>query len=136
MLAGRIVSEVEEGLGIRPNQYGFWKERSTVQAISKVINWAEESRRGTWRTRQISLMVSLDMKNAFGTIAWRHINMAMEEKRISSYLRRQIEEYLNERRCKIGTQEDEVHFNMSGDVPQGSVLGQYNGSWSLMAYLV
>ncbi|XP_075221241.1 venom allergen 5-like [Lycorma delicatula] len=49
--------------------------------------------------------------------------MAMEEKRISSYLRRQFEEYLNERRCKISTQENEVHFNMSGGVPQVGGIG-------------
>ncbi|XP_075210193.1 uncharacterized protein LOC142317517 [Lycorma delicatula] len=112
MLAGRIVQEVEEDAGIGANQYGFWRGRSTVHAINRVVNWADEARSGTWRTRNIPLLVSLDVKNAFGSIAWKLINTALVEKGISPYLRRQEEEYLRDRRCAVSAQEEEVRFSM------------------------
>ncbi|XP_075213664.1 uncharacterized protein LOC142319877 [Lycorma delicatula] len=112
MLAGRIVQEVEEGAGISANQYGFWRGRSTVHAINRVVNWADEARSGTRRTRSIPLLVSLDVKNAFGSIAWKHINIALVEKGISPYLQRQVEEYLRDRRRAVSAQEEEVLFIM------------------------
>ncbi|XP_075210150.1 cholecystokinin receptor-like [Lycorma delicatula] len=47
----------------------------------------------------------------------------MVEKGISPYLRRQVEEYLKSRSCKVKAQEQEISFSMSAGVPQGSVLG-------------
>ncbi|XP_075229722.1 uncharacterized protein LOC142329206 [Lycorma delicatula] len=106
MLASRIIREVEEGVGISNNQFGFWKGRSTVHAIQKVMDWALETRRGTWRTRRISLFITLDIKNAFGTIRWSSIIEAMAQKNISPYLQRQIREYLSDRRYQVEAQEE------------------------------
>ncbi|XP_075213644.1 uncharacterized protein LOC142319857 [Lycorma delicatula] len=90
MLANRIVCEIEEGVGISVNQFGFWKGRSTVLAAKKVTTWIADVRRGTWGTRGIPLLVFLDVKNAFGSIKWSHIHSALLAKNISPYLRRQI----------------------------------------------
>lgn len=123
MLASRIIREVEEGVGISNNQFGFWKGRSTIHAIQKVMDWALETRRGTWRTRRIPLFITLDIKNAFGTIRWSSIIEAMAQKNISPYLQRQIREYLSDRRCQVEAQEEILRFDLYGGVPQGSILG-------------
>ncbi|XP_075215241.1 uncharacterized protein LOC142321134 [Lycorma delicatula] len=107
MLAARITREVEEGEGISPNQFGFWRERTTVLAANKVINWALEVKSGTWRTRRIPLLVSLDVRNAFGTVKWSQIHRALQAKNISPYLRRQVAKYLSERTCTVNSQEGE-----------------------------
>lgn len=72
----------------------FWNWRSAVQAVMRVKNWAAEVKAGTWRMRGIPLPISLDIKNAFGLLPWSVIIMAMRERGISSYLIRQIREWM------------------------------------------
>ncbi|XP_075229563.1 uncharacterized protein LOC142329113 [Lycorma delicatula] len=112
MLAKRIIQELEEGAGINPRQFGFWQNGSTLQAITKVTNWANDAKAGTWRTRGIPLMISLDIKNEFGSIQWKYMKEALITKRISRYLRNQIEGYLSEKKCTVEAQEDNIEVYM------------------------
>lgn len=53
--------------GISARQYGFKRETGTVEAIRRVVDFAEMARRTRSTERQMSLMVILDVQNAFIT---------------------------------------------------------------------
>lgn len=79
-----VIDELKAGMDIHLNQYGFCKGKSTTQVISRVINWAAREREGTWRTRNMRMMILLDVKNAFGSILWGSIMVSLREKGITN----------------------------------------------------
>ncbi|GBP05040.1 Probable RNA-directed DNA polymerase from transposon X-element [Eumeta japonica] len=68
------------------NQYGFRKGRSTLDAISLVVNTAKEAIAGTrWKggAKKYCLVAALDIRNAFNSANWDCIMQARREERAS-----------------------------------------------------
>lgn len=76
---------------------------------------------GSVRHRDLCVVVSLDVRNAFNTTQWRRIDAALRERLVPPYLNSMIRSYLENRSLLVG----EVHTsqNVKCGVPQGSVLG-------------
>lgn len=62
------------------NQYCFRKDRSTVDALLKIVDTVRTARAGTHRTRKYCLVVTLDVWNAFNSDGWSHILQALRDK--------------------------------------------------------
>lgn len=118
LLAGRINVEIEDGGGLSPQQYGFRRGRSTVQAIDKILRIARAAHEQSPRERCI--VVLLDVKNAFNTANWTEIIRELETKGVSCYLINIVKDYFTERVLHIN-KKDKREVNIG--VPQGSVLG-------------
>lgn len=119
ILARRIYTELSDE-GLSDCQYGFRPKRSTVHAIRKVYDSVDSERKRTRWTRKLCLLITLDVRNAFGTAPWGFIVQAMRNKRIPEYLVRLIESYFQNRRLITPNGEE---MKMSAGVPTGSVVG-------------
>jgi len=70
----RIISNrIEEAMAkektsLADNQYGFRKGRSTIDAIDKVMNVVEDAGKGTIYQRQLCVLITLDVANAFNSV--------------------------------------------------------------------
>lgn len=102
------------------NQFGFRRAKSTVDALLKVRELVQPAIEGN----EVAIAVGLDISNAFNSMPWGVILVAMEHKGLPGYLRKIVADYLSCRwivykNCKGRIVEREV---LAG-VPQGSVLG-------------
>ena len=75
------------------NQFGFREERSTIDAIDNVINYAQSVVSQGW----VALAVSIDIVKAFNSLPWNRINRALPRHGLSQYLRNIIPNYHSER---------------------------------------
>lgn len=108
-----MVKELE-GLGaLSERQYGFREGRSTLSALETVGKWMEEA------SAKWSILVALDVRNAFNTASWRGIVETLVNLEVSPYLVDITRNYLRYRR--IHTRRNRV--SLSAGVSQGSVLG-------------
>lgn len=118
----RIMNWMEEhpASNLAENQFGFRRGKSTCDALMTVKKYIEESK----RNREIAIGVSLDVTNAFNSIQWRHIKLALRDKKFPVYIRRIIHSYLSDRFIEFPTAEGTTQERaMTAGVPQGSVLG-------------
>lgn len=112
---------IERCMGVDPfhrRQYGFRKRRSTVDAITQVIKFADTCK----KKRVICLMIALDIKNAFKTLSWDSIIEEMTRRRLLWKIIRVINNYLTDRRIIASNQFGTVEYQVAAGVPQGSVL--------------
>lgn len=122
IIADRILKHLaHEGPNISENQYGFRAGRSTIDAIEKVTEIA----RKTVAKGGIALAVSLDIANAFNTLPWPAIIKALNRHRIPEYLKKIIEDYLENRKIiyNVGRNQPLGQRTLEMGIPQGSVLG-------------
>lgn len=119
IIVARLHDELETKNLLSDTQYGFRRHRGTVGAIKRVLNIAEAELTKTLKTRNFVLLILLDVRNAFNTMKWDVILSALERKGISTYLRRIISSYLQDRALHTDHSKREV----TAGVPQGSVLG-------------
>ncbi|KMQ89040.1 reverse transcriptase [Lasius niger] len=101
-------------------RFGFRKQRSTCDALSKVkaITSSAVGEGG------VAIAVALDIENAFNSLPWHSIRTALAERRVPDYLRRILDAYLSERYIEFRNTEGElVRRSVEAGVPQGSVLG-------------
>lgn len=116
MLVARLNIELENG-GLSENQFGFRQGRSTIDAIQRIYNLADEERRQTPRNRKLCLLLAFDVRNAFNSATLDLIVREMEKKMIPKYLIRIIKSYLDNRKIVL----DEIRMDLTAGVPQGSV---------------
>jgi len=88
-------------------------------AIEKTIETARSEMKKSRCTRNVVMVVLLDVKNAFNSLGWDAIRSALSDGNISPYLRVIISNYLSERMVFNG----KVTKQMTAGVPQGSILG-------------
>lgn len=103
------------------NQYGFRHGRSTEDAIERVIRAANGAATGAVQHRDICVVVSLDVRNAFNTAPWRRIDAALRERLVPPPINGMIRSYLENRTLLVGATSTER--SVTCGVPQGSVLG-------------
>lgn len=71
---------------INDKQFGFCKEKSTTDAISKVMEIAEKKLTGPLYRRKICVLVALYKQNVFNSERWETINETLLKKGIPQYL--------------------------------------------------
>lgn len=132
----RIISNrIDASVGhcLAENQYGFRKGVSTIEAIRRVVATAKDTTSGARWTRgakKYCLLAALDVKNAFNSARWDSICKALDQLGTPAYLRAMIKSYFRGRRLMYDTENGPEYYEVSGGVPQGSVLGPL--LWNLM----
>jgi hypothetical protein len=112
----RLINEIKEKGDFNDGQYGFRQGRTTVDAVNRVINLAQQAK----RENKINCLILIDVKNAFNTASWPLIIAKLKEKGISLYLRNILTSYLTNRYIIL---QGKKKLKVTGGVPQGSVLG-------------
>lgn len=102
------------------NQFGFRKNLSTIDALTKVKHFIEkETSQGN-----TVIAISLDIKNAFNSIPWSRIRKALFRKKCPRYLRRMIHSYLSSRKIEyVDIKRKLQSVIVNAGVLQGSVTG-------------
>ncbi|CAI6363639.1 unnamed protein product [Macrosiphum euphorbiae] len=119
LLTRRLEDHITSRGNLSPNQYGFRKNMSTDDAVLKLHNTiVNEVNDG-----KFCLAISLDIKNAFNTIKWPDIMAALESWDVPSYLYRMFQSYFCGRSGMVSTGSGRMEVEISGGVPQGSVVG-------------
>jgi hypothetical protein len=120
LLVHRLNEELSAKHGLSNSQYGFRQGVSTIDAVEKVCKTAKQEMQKTLKTRSLCAMLMIDVKNAFNSASWQMIIEELRRKGISHYLVEVIKSYLSSRYVQI----DQTNkIEMTGGVPQGSVLG-------------
>lgn len=105
---------------ISKNQYGFRKNKSTIDALSRVKEIVEEAR----KNNETTVMVSLDIENAFNSIPWIEIRRMLKRKIVPVYLIRILNSYFKDRFVEYIDRDGIKNITeVQRGVPQGSVLG-------------
>ncbi|KMQ90130.1 reverse transcriptase [Lasius niger] len=122
VIADRLLDWLEnnEDVDLSANQFGFRKQKSTCDALSRV----KAITSGSVGEGGIAIAVAIDIENAFNSLPWHSNRAALAEKRIPDYLRRIVDSYLSERSIEFrNTQGELVRRSVEAGVPQGSVFG-------------
>lgn len=131
LLLARLETALEETEGLSDRQYGFRKGRGTVDAITAVHRIAAEANGGRSLSTRFCALATVDVRNAFNSAGWKHINDALERHSgIPEYLRAMVRSYLDGRVLYYDTTEGRKTYRVTAGVPQGSVLGPL--LWNLM----
>lgn len=133
IICKRLESSVEAVGGLSDSQFGFRKARSTVDAINVVVETAAKAIEGKrWQdgAKQYCVVVTLDVKNAFNTANWGVIIDTLTRLSVPEYLLAAIKDYFRNRILIYDTDKGTKQYNVSGGVPQGSVLGPL--LWNIM----
>jgi len=88
--------------GRAPNQFGFRKGISAESAVEVVTKLAEHAGAGNWRQKELCILVTLDVKNAFNSLQWPVIDEALRNKNTPEYLVLMIRSWLSEREVLVG----------------------------------
>lgn len=124
IVAGRMwkrINEIKERYkGIAPRQFGFRRGRSTIHAMNEMERIIEQGEDKGLTT----VIISIDIKNAFNTLNWRTIAEALARNGFPGYLGGIVLSYLEDRRITF-TARDGISGGRKIDrgVPQGSALG-------------
>lgn len=133
IICGRLNEHIDAAEGLSGTQYGFRKHKSTIDAIKMVVETAEEAIEGkSWKngSKEYCVVVTLDVKNAFNTAKWENIVIALRRLNTPDYLVEIIKDYFRNRVLIYETDVGTKEYNVTGGVPQGSVLGPL--LWNVM----
>lgn len=118
LLLIRLKSEIIRTGDLADEQYGFREGRSTIHALQRVTEIADEANERAGRKR--CALITIDVRNAFNSAPWGGILKELKRRQIAPYLYNIIASYLEDRWLLVG---DEGRMEMTCGVPQGSVLG-------------
>lgn len=78
---------VAETDGLASKQFGFRRGMGTSDAIRTVTAVADFAASGKVQDRDLCALVSLDVRNSFGSAPWWHIDTALGRKEVPVYIR-------------------------------------------------
>lgn len=120
LLLERLTRHIESVGALSDLQFGFRRSRSTVDAIQQVMNVAQAAGTGAVQNRDLCVLVTIDVKNAFNTAPWRLIDAALRRCLTPEYLINILRSFMENRALVI---DDSDCLPVTCGVPQGSVLG-------------
>uniref|UniRef100_A0ABD2W289 Reverse transcriptase domain-containing protein n=1 Tax=Trichogramma kaykai TaxID=54128 RepID=A0ABD2W289_9HYME len=133
IICDRLEVFTERPGSLSERQYGFRKRRSTIDAIEDVISIACEAIAGKrWYhgTKKYCAVVTIDVRNALHSARWDNIFAALRRLLVPDYLLRIISSYFSTRVLNFTTDDGPESYEVTADVPQGSVLGPI--LWNVM----
>ena len=124
MIERRLREQIKAGGRLHASQYGFRRDRSTIEAMDEVVG--SHPKRGNSLARSYntnhSLHWRLDVKNAFNVARWSVIVEELEKRwRIDRHLIELVRNYLGDRVLIVGAARRCMVLLCV--VPQGSILG-------------
>lgn len=131
IILNRLTKYTESEHGLAARQFGFRKGRSTVDAIRKVVEKADEARRKKRRGNRCCAIVTIDVKNAFNSASWAAIAAALHKMKVPDYLCMILKSYFENRVLVYDTADGQKTVVVTAGVPQGSILGSalWNGMY-------
>lgn len=92
-------------------------------AIEAVLDGAADAARGFGKDKQLCILITLDIRNAFNSAMWEMIDGAVAGIGFLIYVRRLIRSYLSDRSILVLVDGSFVVRPMTWGVLRGSVLG-------------
>lgn len=124
LLQPRILASIRDAGDFSEMQYGFRGGRSTVDAIQQVADAVRRAEQGNHHSRQLVLLVTLDVRNAFNSARWADMMDAMETTfELPRYLLRMVGDYLRDRSLIYETTDGQRTKTVTAGAAQGSILG-------------
>ena len=119
MINTRLVWFLEKNGIISSSQFGFWKNRSTIDPLLKLSNHIQQG----FAKQQQTIGVFFDLEKAYDT-TWRHgIIKQLHDMGIKGNMIKFIKAFLSDRYIKVKVGDKlSSHFKQEEGVPQGSVL--------------
>ncbi|CAB0028342.1 unnamed protein product [Trichogramma brassicae] len=118
IIAGRLETHTEGPAGLADSQYGFRKDRSTVDAIQAVLSTARTAISGKrWHrgTKEYCAIITLDVRNAFNSARWNKILIALNQMEVPAYLLRIVSSYFLDRVLEFTTDDGSAyHYATDG----------------------
>ena len=120
LINNRLVEHLRNKQAISEWQYGYTKERSTVDAVMEIVKRSQKLKETSLTHRKMMIIVMLDVRNAFNTVPWSQLKKAIRKKEVDYKTRKLLTSYLSDRRLIIPGGEEK---RITCGVAQGSVLG-------------
>lgn len=120
VLLNRLETHIIRAGALNANQHGFRRSKSTIDAIEEVLSIAESAKRGPVQNRDLCVLVTLDVRNAFNSAPWRFIDEALRRSSVPHYLVKILRSYMEDKKLRIS---EDMNIPVTCVVPQGSVLG-------------
>ena len=114
LLLVRLKREIIRTGDLADEQYGFREGRSTIHALQRVTEIADEANERAGRKR--CALITIDVRNAFNSAPWGGILEELRRRQIAPYLYNIIASYLEERWLLVG---DKGQMEMTCGVPPG-----------------
>ena len=130
MILQRLQGHMVHENSLSENQFGFWKGRSTVDAIQAVVDIATKRRRGFGQRKGFCAFTIIDIRIAFNTARWNVCIEAIVRKKVPDYLLRMEDDYLSDRWVIYEGDKWSLKEEMTCGVPQGSRVGPL--VWNVM----
>lgn len=120
ILDNRIRDFLETNDCLAPNQYGFRRGRSTIDAATRLREIVDGCRANV---RNMVGLLTLDVRNAFNSAPWAGIIEAVTGKKLPTQTCKLLDDYFHDRSLLYEAAGKEVKKELTAGVPQGSVLG-------------
>lgn len=119
LLEERLLECVSRGGGLSERQSGFTRGKSTLHSLQWVKDIVRDVNRITVRRRDLCLLITYDVKNAFNTAEWSLIINRIQEYTGNTSLLAVLRSYFSDRYILV----EGRMVGVDRGVPQGSVLG-------------
>lgn len=93
-MARQLNAFLEDSRILSYSQFGFWKKRSTLDAIKRLLTIIKTSN----ERKKVVGMLTLDLCNAFNITQWSKITTALKEINALEYIQNKVVVYLSDRK--------------------------------------
>jgi hypothetical protein len=125
LLVNRINHHATSTGYLENNQYGFWPQMSSIDAVLALQEYMEDG----FRKGEVAMLVSLDVEAAFDAAWWPAILKSLNDSRCPRNLYNLTRSNFSNRRATLQTNNIKIEANITRGCPQGSCCGP--GMWNI-----